>query len=71
MAVSRAQRWLQNAGADELSKNVNSLRAALDADDDEIDQAMSALWRNLVRRDPDDKPFSSAQYWAAFTYTGA
>jgi CHAT domain-containing protein/tetratricopeptide (TPR) repeat protein len=71
VAVYKAQHWLQNAGAEELGKNVESLRAALDPDDDEVDEAMSAMWRDLARRDPDHKPFSAPQFWAAFTYTGA
>jgi CHAT domain-containing protein len=71
VAVCKAQHWLQNAGAEELGKSVESLRTTLDPDDDEVDEAMSVLWRDLAARDPDHKPFSAAQFWAAFTYTGA
>jgi CHAT domain-containing protein len=71
VAVSKAQHWLENADAEELGKNVELLRAALDSNDDEVDQAMSAMWRDFARRDPQEKPFSAPQYWGAFTYTGA
>ncbi|MBI4521234.1 MAG: CHAT domain-containing protein [Gemmatimonadetes bacterium] len=69
-AVAAAQRWLRDASAEQLAECVTRMRAALAAGDDETEAALSRLWRWLVSRSPNDRPFASPEYWAAFAYVG-
>jgi CHAT domain-containing protein len=69
-AVATAQRWLRDAPADELHARAMSMRQTLLKEDDEADVAVSKTWRDLVSRPANDRPFSSPDFWAAFTYVG-
>jgi CHAT domain-containing protein len=46
------------------------MRQALVKGDDEADAAVSKMWRGLVSRPANDRPFASPEFWAAFTYVG-
>ena len=70
-AVAVAQRWLRDASAGELHARAQSMRQALANGDDMARAAMSRTWRNLMSRPASDRPFSSPEFWAAFTYVGA
>ena len=69
-AAAAAQLWLRDAPAKELKTRAKSMRQALMKGDDEADAELSKTWRNLVSRPPDECPFNSPEFWAAFTYVG-
>jgi CHAT domain-containing protein len=69
-AVAAAQRWLRDASAAELHARAESMRQALVKGDDDADAALSKTWRGLVSRSATDHPFTSPEFWAAFTYVG-
>jgi CHAT domain-containing protein len=69
-AVAAAQRWLRDASAAELHPRAKAIRNALGNGDDEADAAVSRTWRALVSRPANERPFSSPEFWAAFTYVG-
>lgn len=69
-AVAVSQRWLRDASASELQVQVKAMRQALDSADSETDQALSRMWRTLVSRPANDRPFATPEFWAAFVYVG-
>jgi len=74
-AVMQSRQWLRTATAPNLASYVDILRRELppagEPHSDVWDEVLSELWRDLMSRDPGERPFGSPEYWAAFAYTGA
>ncbi len=69
-AVSMSRTWLQSATAETLAAIVQRLQSTLTPADEPARAAVSALWRRLALSGPDERPYRSAVYWAAFVFTG-
>ncbi len=58
-ALAEAKAWLRNASGEEVTNNLDSLPRG------------SVVRREVVRREPDAKPYADPRYWAAFVLVGA
>ena len=65
-ALRQAQLWLRDATALELIEDVKAKRHAWAA----IREKATEVFRGLVRREPDDRPYAHPLFWAAFQCTG-
>jgi CHAT domain-containing protein len=66
-ALRNAQRWLRDVTASELAER---FRVDSDAADDDHRDALRDMWLEFAAMEPDERPYSHAVHWAAFTLTG-
>jgi CHAT domain-containing protein len=70
-ALRQAQIWLRGATARELAERFAIERAKPDEQRQMPYEQASEAWRRFARMSPDERPFASPVYWAAFMFSGA
>ncbi len=66
-ALKDAQLWIREASTDNIIQYIEN---HTDTNDPAISEKADELIFELEKLDPDEKPFASPQYWAAFVYFG-
>jgi CHAT domain-containing protein/tetratricopeptide (TPR) repeat protein len=67
-ALRGAQRWLRDTSNEQAAQFV---RAATAQAGHRAARQVRTLWRELIRRPPEDRSFAHPWHWAAFVYVGA